>query len=94
VRGRTEPVRLYELMLAEDYPHLDWLPEFTRAYQLFRADQRTQARTLFKTLAETYNDPVSRYYFERCQTARNARRLSALPVHGQGLDWTAKFELP
>jgi len=66
-------VRLYELMLAEDYPHLDWLPEFARAYALFRADLRTQARTLFKKLAETYSDPVSRYYVERCQTARRRR---------------------
>jgi adenylate cyclase len=73
VRGRNEPVRLYELMLAEDYPHLDWLPEFARAYELFRADLRTQARTVFKKLAETYNDPVSRYYVERCQTARRRR---------------------
>ncbi len=73
VRGRNEPVRLYELMLAEDYPHLDWLPEFARAYELFRADQRTQARTLFKKLAEAYDDPVSRYYAERCQTARRRR---------------------
>jgi adenylate cyclase len=73
VRGRTEPVRLYELMLAEDYPHLDWLPEFARAYELFRADLRTQARTLFKKLAETYGDPVSRYYIERCQSPRRRR---------------------
>jgi len=73
VRGRNEPVRLYELMLAEDYPHLDWLPEFVRAYELFRADLRTQARTIFKKLAESYNDPVSRYYVERCQTARRRR---------------------
>ncbi|MEK7711873.1 MAG: adenylate/guanylate cyclase domain-containing protein [Pseudomonadota bacterium] len=73
VRGRNEPVRLYELMLAEDYPHLDWLPEFARAYELFRADLRTQARTVFKMLAENYGDPVSRYYVERCQTARRRR---------------------
>jgi adenylate cyclase len=73
VRGRNEPVRLYELMLAEDYPHLDWLPEFARAYELFRADLRTQARTVFKKLAETYGDPVSRYYVERCQTVRRRR---------------------
>jgi len=73
VRGRNEPVRLYELMLAEDYPHLDWLPEFARAYELFRADLRAQARTVFKKLAESYNDPVSRYYVERCQTARRRR---------------------
>jgi adenylate cyclase len=73
VRGRTEPVRLYELMLAEDYPHLDWLPEFARAYELFRAGLPAQARPVFKQLAETYTDPVSRYYLERCQTARRRR---------------------
>ena len=73
VRGRSEPVRLYELMLAEDYPHLDWLPEFARAYELYRADLHTQARTLFKKLAENYGDPVSRYYAERCQTGRRRR---------------------
>jgi len=73
VRGRNEPVRLYELMLAEHYPHLDWLPEFARAYELFRADLRAQARTAFQKLTETYNDPVSRYYVERCQTVRRRR---------------------
>ncbi len=73
VRGRGEPVRLYELMLAEDYPHFDWLPEFARAYELFRADLRTQARTVFKKLVDDFNDPVSRYYAERCQTARRRR---------------------
>jgi len=73
VRGRHEPVRLYELMLTEQYPHLDWLPEFARAYGLFRADQRAQALPLFKKLAESYNDPVSRYYTERCQSLRRRR---------------------
>jgi len=28
---------------------------------------------VFKKLAESYNDPVSRYYVERCQTARRRR---------------------
>lgn len=66
VRGRTEPVRLYELMLPEQYPHYDWIKDYARAYELYRADQRVQARTLFKRLAEELNDPVSRYYAERC----------------------------
>ena len=73
VRGRNEPVRLYELLLAENYAHLDWLPEFKRAYELFRAGQHTQARPLFKKLAETLGDPVSRYYVERCQSLRRRR---------------------
>jgi adenylate cyclase len=66
VRGRTEPVRLYELMLPEQYPNFDWLKDYARAYDLYRADQRVQARTLFRRLAEELNDPVSRYYAERC----------------------------
>lgn len=70
VRGRNEPVRLYELILPELYPNLDWLPEFQRAYELFRADLRAQARPVFKKLAEAYNDPVSYYYAERCQAVR------------------------
>lgn len=73
VRGRNELVRLYELILPELYPNLDWLPEFQRAYELFRADLRAQARPVFKKLAETYADPVSHYYLERCQAARRRR---------------------
>lgn len=41
--------------------------------------------------ADTLNDPVSRYYAERCQTAR---RLSFLRLHDQGLDWIEKYALP
>jgi hypothetical protein len=55
IRDRNEPVRLYELMRAEHYPHLDWPPKFARA----------AARPRFKQLAETDGDPVSRYYVER-----------------------------
>ena len=73
VRGRSEPVRLYELILPELYPNLDWLPEFKRAYELFRADLRAQARPIFNKLAETYNDPVSRYYAECCRTPRRRK---------------------
>ena len=73
VRGRNEPVRLYELILPELYSDLDWLPEFQRAYELFRADLRAQARPVFKKLAEAYGDPVSRYYAERCHAPRRRR---------------------
>ena len=73
VRGRQEPVRLYELLVPEHYAHFDWLPEFKRAYELFRADLHAQARPIFKKLGETFGDPVSRYYAERCQAARRRR---------------------
>ena len=66
VRGRQERVRLFELMLAEHYPRLDWLPAFQRAYNLFHSGERERALPLFRELAETVADPVSRYYAERC----------------------------
>jgi len=73
VRGRHEPVRLYELLLPEHYPHMDWLKEYARGYDLFRANLLVQARTVFKKLVEELNDPVSRYYLERCQPPRRRR---------------------
>lgn len=73
VRGRSEPVRLYELMLPEQYPHMDWLKEFGRARDLFHAELRAKARPVFEKLAADLNDPVSRYYAERCQSPRRRR---------------------
>jgi adenylate cyclase len=73
VRGRQEPVRLYELLLPEHYPHMDWLPEFTRAYELFRAGLPAQARPVFQKLADAVGDPVSRYYAQRCRAPRRRR---------------------
>lgn len=73
IRNRPEPVRVYEVMLSEDYPHMDWLAEFSRAYELFRANLRPQARAVFKTLAEQIGDPVSRHYLDRCSAPRRRR---------------------
>jgi adenylate cyclase len=69
VRGKSEPVRLYELLLPEDYPHFDWLRDYQRALQLFRAGDLTGARTLFTRVADEYRDPVSRAYAARCQSS-------------------------
>jgi adenylate cyclase len=73
VRGRSEPVRLYELVLPERYPHTDWLKEFARALDLYRADLASRARPVFEKLAADLNDPVSRYYAERCAAPRRRR---------------------
>jgi len=73
VRGRSEPVRLYELLLPEQYPHMDWLQEYARARDLYRADLRAKARPVFEKLATDLNDPVSRYYAEHCQAPRRRR---------------------
>lgn len=67
VRGRGAPVRIYELIPANAYPHLDWLPDYARAYELFRAGRGREARPLFEKLRDALRDPVSRYYAERCE---------------------------
>jgi len=73
VRGRAEPVRLYELLLPGSYPDFDWLPEFQRGYELFRADLRPQARAAFEKVFQAVGDPVSQYYVNRCQAPRRRR---------------------
>ncbi|MHB8455477.1 MAG: adenylate/guanylate cyclase domain-containing protein [Acidiferrobacterales bacterium] len=73
IRGRLDPARIYELMLPEDYPDMSWLPEFLRAYELFRADLRPQARSVFQRLTEQVNDPVSRHYLKLCLAPRRRR---------------------
>ncbi len=70
VKGRQEIVRLYELMLPWQYPHMDWLPEFARAYELFRAGLLGKARAVFEHLHKTLQDPVSNYYAQRCKATR------------------------
>jgi adenylate cyclase len=73
VRGRREPVAIYELMLPNRYGDFDWLPEFDKAYQLFRGNKINKAEAIFEALANEIADPVSRYYIERCQNQRQHR---------------------
>ncbi len=70
VKGRQEIVRIYELMLPWQYPHMNWLPDFARAYELFRAGLLGKARDVFQRLYETTQDPVSNYYAQRCKATR------------------------
>ncbi|MEK6772293.1 MAG: adenylate/guanylate cyclase domain-containing protein [Pseudomonadota bacterium] len=62
VRGRQEPVRLYELIHDGRYPDLGWLADYERAYRALRAGETKAARQGFQRLAEERNDPVSRYH--------------------------------
>ena len=70
IRGQPAPVRLFELMLPQQYPDTGWLTEFGRGYDLFRAGLRSQARLVFQDLAEIVGDPVSRCLLERCTGPR------------------------
>jgi len=70
VRGRNEPVRIYELIANENYPHLDWLDDFAKAYGLFHAGHPKKALPVFEQLEKAVNDPVSRYYAQLCHLPR------------------------
>lgn len=69
VRGRTEPVRIYELMRAAEYSSMDWVAEYQQAYKLVRKNEPSQALLIFQYLDETVNDPVSKYYMQSCRAA-------------------------
>jgi adenylate cyclase len=73
VRGRREPVGIYEMMLPQRYKDFDWVADFNRAYELFHADKVKDAQKLFEALAEEVDDPVSRFYVGRCTAPRRRR---------------------
>ena len=62
VRGRSEPVKIYELMHVDGYASMDWLAEYQRAYELVRRNEPDQAIPIFEHLRKAVNDPVSSYY--------------------------------
>lgn len=72
VRGRRDPVRIYELLPADGT--LDWLPEFTRAYELMRGQRYIEAALVFEHLWEAVHDPLSHYHLQQCRAgvARSA----------------------
>ncbi|MEE8388490.1 MAG: adenylate/guanylate cyclase domain-containing protein [Acidiferrobacterales bacterium] len=70
VRGRQEPVGIYEMILSHNYDDLDWLPEFDRAYKLFGNNEIKKAKDIFEKLVVETADPVSQYYMMRCQNPR------------------------
>ena len=69
VRGRTTPVRIYELMRATEYSSMEWVAEYQEAYKLVRKNEQSQALLIFQYLDETVNDPVSKYHMQSCRAA-------------------------
>ncbi len=70
IRGRGAQVRLYELIPEGVYADLGWLQEFARAYSLFHSERPQEAAVIFQELADSVQDPVSRYYLELGATPR------------------------
>jgi adenylate cyclase len=67
VRGRTQPVRLYELMREERYQSLHWLEEYRAAYSEMREGERTRAYELFTALHAHSADTASGYHAKVCK---------------------------
>ncbi len=67
VRGRTQPVRLYELMREERYKSLHWLDEYRAAYKEMREGERTRAYALFTALHAHSADAASGYHAKVCK---------------------------
>lgn len=70
VRGREQPVRLYELIPDGEYRNLDWLGDFETARAHFHAGRAAKAKPIFDKLVKAVNDPVSRYYLSRIQARK------------------------
>jgi adenylate cyclase len=73
VRGREQPVRIYELIPPGEYPSLDWLDDFARAYELLRTGDVAAAASRFERLHTAVNDPVSAYHAQRCRQPQRRR---------------------
>jgi adenylate cyclase len=62
VRGRQQPVRLYELMREEKFKAMTWLTEYYAAYKEMRDGERTRAHEMFTALHAHSNDAASGYH--------------------------------
>jgi len=62
VRGRTQPVRLFELIPPDKYSSLDWLEEYRAAYTLMREGELARAKVLFAALHARTGDAVSAFH--------------------------------
>jgi adenylate cyclase len=67
VRGRTQPVRLYELLREERYKSLHWLEEYRAAYREMREGERTRAYELFTALHAHSADAASGHHAKVCK---------------------------
>jgi len=67
VRGRTQPVRIYELMREARYKSLHWLDEYRAAYKEMREGERTRAYELFTALHAHSGDVASGYHAKVCK---------------------------
>ena len=71
VRGRAQPVHLYELF--PDERALDWLDEYRAAYAVMREGDASRAAGLFASLHARVGDGVSAFHALHCTTPERRR---------------------
>jgi adenylate cyclase len=64
VRGREQPVRLYELYLPGRYA-ADWLEDYREAYATLRRGDHARSATMFQQLHARNGDTVSKIHAQR-----------------------------
>jgi adenylate cyclase len=86
VRGRLQPVTIYELLgRQEDLPEFSWVETFAAALRSYRQRQWEQASQLFReVLTHRPNDPPSRCF---------QRRLKYFQQHPPLPDWHGIYSL-
>jgi len=73
VRGRAQPVRLFELIPEGKYATLDWLEEYRAAYAAMREGDGARAAGLFAALHARVGDGVSAFHALNCATPQRRR---------------------
>jgi len=73
VRGRAQPVRLFELIPEGKYAALDWLEEYRAAYAVMREGDGARAAGLFAALHARVGDGVSAFHALNCATPQRRR---------------------
>jgi adenylate cyclase len=68
VRGRTQPVRLYELIPQARCAAMDWLEEYRAAYARMRAGDAAGAAQAFEALHARTGDKASAYHARNCKS--------------------------
>jgi len=68
VRGREQPVSVFELMPPSRYPAPDWLEDYRAAYVEMREGEPARAAALFDELHARTRDPVCAYHAAACRS--------------------------
>jgi adenylate cyclase len=71
VRGRAQPVHLYELF--PEFRSLDWLEDYRAAYAVMREGDAARAASLFASLHARTGDGVSAFHALHCATPQRRR---------------------